>query len=167
MCSTTSRREWRTVSSGRLQDGRAFWLCFSAWNDNHLTTIATHPCCVLPRSLGSAAVHTTHSCRDAHWVSLLLPTEGSTSNWLPPLSGLSLTMCSWLQGCVYGSSESFSFPTSPFCSHLPTFRYFDEQISQPCLCIGQGILSYCCSNCWNLKGRDQGDLSHHHFYNIT
>lgn len=159
------------VKDGELWEAtgwQGFWLCFSAWNDNHLTTIATHPCCVLSRSLGSAAVHPTYFCRNAHWISLLLPTEGSTShNWLPPLSGLSPTMCSWLQSCVYGSSEPFSLPTSPFCSHLPTFRYFNEQISQPCSCIGQGILSNSCSNCWNFKERDQGDLSYHCSCNIT
>lgn len=57
LCSTTSCREWRKVSSGRLQDGSAFWLCSLPG----MTTIATYTCCILSKSLGSAAVHTTHS----------------------------------------------------------------------------------------------------------
>lgn len=47
------------VKDGELWEAagwQGFWLCLSVWNANHLTST----------SLGSAAVHPTHSSRNAH-----------------------------------------------------------------------------------------------------
>lgn len=55
----------------------------------------SHRVCLssLPRSLGSATVHTNCSFRNTHCISLLLPAEGSTSaNLILPLFRLSLTV---------------------------------------------------------------------------
>ena len=103
-----------------------------------------HPSAVsLPRSLGSATAHAAHYCRSAHWISLLLPAEGSSShNLTPPLSGLSPSVRSQLQDCVCGLSRPSSLLTSHVCFHLLTFRCFNEWMSQECLYVVQGIL------CW-------------------
>lgn len=122
------------------ENSQALWLCFSIWNADCQTTVASPLCASsLPRSLGSATVHFP-LLQECSLNFFAPPSEGSTrGNLIPPLSGLSHTVCSLLQGYIHCSYQLFSLLTSTDLSHLPTIR-FNAPICQMCLCVEQEIL---------------------------
>lgn len=94
--------------SWESRGSRTPWLCFSVLNSNCQTTAAAAQCCVLPRSLGSAAAQVAHFCRSAQQVSLLLLAEGNTShNRILPFP------------CIHGSPEPSSLLLPPFVPTCP------------------------------------------------
>lgn len=69
---------------------------------------------------------------------MLRATESADSNMIPPFS---LESHSELQAAsAKTQSPLFYLPSSLIRSDLLTFRYFDLQISQKCLCVRLGIL---------------------------
>lgn len=71
-------------------------------------------------------------------------------------------------GCIHGTCLCSSPFPPPVHSDSPIFRCFIMQLSDMFVCwIGNPLLNYSCSSCFKFKGRDQGDLSHHHASDIT
>lgn len=63
-------------------------------------------------------------------------------NQICPLSVLSPTVSSQVEGCIHGSSQPFTLLAFPLGSHLPSLRCFNEWITQVCLCVEQEIRSW-------------------------
>lgn len=112
--------------AGRVRGGgQARWLCFPSG----MATVRQ------PRSLGSAIACTAHSCRNAHCVSLLFQDEGgASSNLIPTLSGLRLTVSYGLPapGCVPGTVSALFPSYLPGSLPLAHLQVINAWISQTC-----------------------------------
>lgn len=96
--------------------------------------------CNLPREVCSWQWGDGLGCEFLHLWLFFLVMECAPPVALPSFATISAGATVAAKLCPFSSLlHSSPHPASPACSHVPTFRYFDAQISQMCLCAEQGI----------------------------
>lgn len=116
MCFAAQHNIWGDASSGRLREGsQAPWLCFSVWNADCQTNMATFLCFIFAHAQPQLILY-------SHIVML---TKSLCSSWLKGMPTITWVFPSldwalqWTQSCRAVSMASSSF--SPFSPSLPSF----------------------------------------------
>ena len=155
---------WSLGGTGR----RALWLCFSSWTAQ-LTVAANAPMLCLSQVSGlSCSLHCFPSARMSteSLCSFWLKGSLATTGWLF-FPGWALMQSSGYRDVFVALPSPFPFSFHPFVPTCPLLDVLCRTFSHALHWEGSYLLIYICSNGWNGKVWDQGNVSYCHSSDIT